>query len=398
MLSFEASKSRILDAVPVPAVETVPVRRALGRVVAQDLTVPFDRPDTRQSAVDGYALRLGGSAPFRMAGVVAAGELPEHGLEAGQCAAVMTGGTVPGNADCVVKVEDCEERDGLVSVKIELERGALINEPGSEAAAGAPLLCSGLRIDGARYPALFYAGLPEIEVYRLPRVGILITGDELREVEDGPETGKPFNTNQYILESFFGALGIPCALEKRVPDDEAATRRVLEELAESCDFVVSSGAVSMGRYDYLKKIFRGPDFSLLIEGTAIKPGKPLMVAEKDGTLFFGMPGYPAAFLTNALLYLVPALKKAAGRSDFEHRFFYVTLAAPMRSRKGRLDINRARLETRDGEWTASDPGSQQTSHFLNFANVNGLVFLPETVGAVPAGARLEALHFDLELA
>jgi molybdopterin molybdotransferase len=124
-----------------------------------------------------------------------------------------------------------------------------------------------------------------------------------------------------------------------------------------------------------------------------------MVARRGKTLVIGMPGYPAAFLTNAILYLVPALRKAAGRADFEHRPVGVELGSAMHGREGRLDANRARLAAgRDGRWVAHDPGSQTTSHFLNFAGADGLVLLPESVGDVPAGSRAEALLFDLELA
>jgi molybdopterin molybdotransferase len=309
----------------------------------------------------------------------------------------MTGGTVPDEADCVVKVEDCEEVEDRVSPRVSLEPGALINEPGSEAPAGWGILDSGRRLDDSCYPVLFCAGISQVEAYRRPSVGILITGDELREVEDGPEVGQEFNTNRYILESFFEAIGIPCARQQWVPDEQDATREALNELSECCDFIVSSGAVSMGRYDYIKRVFRDSDYSLIVERTAIKPGSPLMVAQRAGKLFFGMPGYPAAFLTNALLYLVPALKKASGRGDFEHRRFNAVLRTALHARRGRLDAARAHLEIQDGRWTASDPGSQRTSQFLNFTDVNGLALVPASEGAQPAGSTVEVLSFDLEL-
>jgi molybdopterin molybdotransferase len=397
MLSFDEALKAILEAVPVPGAETVSIRKALGRVLAENLTVPRDFPDTRRSAVDGYAIRIGDGSEFKQVGVVAAGGLPDFTLGPGQCAAVMTGGTVPGGADCVAMVEDCEEKNGIVKVKASLEPGGLINEPGVEARAGAPLARPGQRINRAVYPVLFYAGIAKVDVYRTPRIGILMTGDELREVEAGPAKGQVFNTNRYIVESFLDSVGLGCEFEARVPDEEKATRRAIEEMAEKCDFIVSSGGVSMGRFDYIKKIFHDSDLSLLVDKTAIKPGRPLMVAERRGKLFFGMPGYPAAFLTNAILYLVPALKKACGRTDFEHRPLDAELITPMPSRKGRLYLNRAILELAHGKWTARDPGAQKSSHFLNFAEVNGLALLPPSVGDVDTGAMVEALHFGLEL-
>lgn len=397
MLSYEEARNVILESLQAPGTETIPVRKALGRVLAADLTVPRDFPDTRRSAVDGYAVRFGGGSEFAQVAVLAAGDVPRFALEPGQCAAVMTGGTVPKGTDCVVMVEHCEERNGVVEVLTGMESGAFINEPAGEAASGEMLLESGRSIRRAVYPALFCAGISRVEVYRRLRAGVLVTGGELREVEDGPERGKVFNTNLYILESFLDSIGVGIDLKLHVPDDEAVTRNGLEDLAGECDFIISSGGVSKGRYDYVKRIFREADFSLLVEGTAIKPGSPLMVAKRGGRIFFGMPGYPAAFLTNAVLYLIPALKKAGGLKNFDHRWIEAKLTTPMHSRMGKLYFNRAVLELKGGLWTARDPGSQKTSHFLNFAVVNGLVLLPETVGDLEAGSTVQALHLDLEL-
>ncbi len=394
MMNFNESKKIILDAVSSCSTEVISVREALGRVLAKDVKAPQNFPGNRTSAVDGYAIRPGGGLKFNPAGVIAAGELPKFSLEPGQCAAVMTGGIVPDGTECVVMVEECEENNGIIETKVKLEAGALINEPGSETAAGDIFAQQGARINHAVYPALYYAGISHITVYRAPRIGLLTTGSELREVEDGPASGQVFNTNRYILESFLDSIGLNIEFEKNIPDNEKDTLTALRDIAGCCDIIVSSGGVSMGRYDYIKKIFNEKDFSLLIQGTAIKPGRPLMVAEREGGLFFGMPGYPAAFLTNALLYLIPALKKASGRMDYDHNFMNVRLTTPMNSRKGKLYLNRAILELIEGEWTARNPGSQKTSHFLNFTDVNGLVLLPETAGNIKAGARVQALHFD----
>ncbi len=397
MLSFEEARRVILEAVQTPGTETISVRDSLGRVLAKDLIVPRDFPDTRRSAVDGYALRFGNGSRFKLVDVIAAGHLPEFTLEPGQCAAIMTGGTVPEGADSVAMVEDCEDEGGIVKVGSVLESGAMINDPAGEATSGSVLVQAGMRINRSIYPTLFYAGISSVEVYSRLKVGVLMTGDELREVEDGPARGQVFNTNLYILESFFDSLGMVCDFKTLVPDEERATRLALEDMAFKSDVVISSGGVSMGRYDYIKKVFSEADFSLLVEGTAIKPGRPLMVAKQGSKLFFGMPGYPAAFLTNTIVYLIPALKKACGRTDYELKWLNAKLTTPMRSRKGKFYLNRAILDLDRGEWTARDPGSQKTSHFLNFADVNGLVLMPETVGNLDAGATVQALHFDVEL-
>jgi len=320
MLSFERAREVILERVTPRGTEKLPVRETGGRVLAEHVCTPFDFPSARLSAVDGYALCFGDSETYRVVGVTAAGQSSALSLKPGQCVAVMTGGVVPDGTDCVVKVEQAETLDDTVRVHSLPERGDLINGVGSEAKAGARVLGPGVRLTNVHYPLLFHAGISETEVFSPPRVGMLVTGGELREVEDAPMAGTVYNTNQYILESFLCSIGLTCEQTIRVGEGDGPTRDALDELAAHCDIVVSSGGVSMGRYDHLKKAFQESHFDLLVNQTAIKPGRPLMVAERRGTLYFGMPGYPAAFLTNALLYLVPALKKACGRSDYHHRW------------------------------------------------------------------------------
>jgi molybdopterin molybdotransferase len=394
---YQEALQIILKAIPAPDSSMIPVKKSLGRVLAEELKITRDFPDLRLSAIDGYAFSIDRVTEYWKVGDVGAGSMPDFALQPGQCAAVMTGAPVPNGTDCVVRVEDCIETSGYVKAEVPLQPGDLINETASEAATGKPLMPAGSQLNKSIYPTLFYAGIPAVKVFNPPKIGMLLTGDELCDVDETPAKGQVFNTNCYILESFLNAIHVEITTQLQVKDDETAIKAALDMLADTCDIVVSSGGVSMGRYDYIKKNFNNGDFNLLIQGTGIKPGRPLMVAEKRGKLFFGMPGYPAAFLTNCLVYLIPALKKACGRSDYSNRFITATLTAPMKSKKGRLYLNRVNLELGVEGWIARTPGSQKTSHFLNFADVNGLAFLSEEVGDLEPGAKIKCLHFDLEL-
>lgn len=397
MTSYQEALEIILESIVEPGWVDISTKESLGKVLAEDLFISRNFPDLRLSAVDGYAFRLGSDSSYKNVGSVAAGGQPGLSLEQGQCAAVMTGAPVPEGADCVVRIEQCEEEKERVRSTVPLQPGDLINEIGSEVKSGDLLVRRGTRISKSVYPSLFYAGIPRVKVYELPRVGMLLTGDELCDVDQTPAKGQVFNTNCYILESFMETLGLKINDQLQVMDDESAVAKALESLSESCDIVVSSGGVSMGRYDFVKKIFKEGRYQLLIQGTGIKPGRPLMVTRNDKDLFFGMPGYPAAFLTNCLVYLVPALKKACGRSDYNSRLISAVLETPLNVRKGRLDLNRIIITPDRGGWIARDAGSQKTSHFLNFSEVNGLAFLDEETGSAKQGDVIKCLHFDLEL-
>ena len=404
---YEKALSSILEAVTASPVAKVGVRDALGLVLGGDLRVPRDMPDLPRSAVDGYAVQSDQGPEFKIVQEVRAGVLPEHSLKPGEAALIMTGAVVPHGADCVVMLEDCQRDGDQVLARQGLQPGALINPVGDEAAAGHLFATAGTPLTAAVHPTLFCAGLSEVPVHRPPKVALLISGDEVLEIEDGPAPGKVFNTNRYIIEAICAGLGISVVASHAVHDDEKATRDLLAELEDQCDFIITSGGVSKGRYDHLGAILRGDGFDMVLGGSAIKPGRPLHVAKSSAdTLVFGMPGYPSALLTNAFLYLVPALKKAAGRSDFSTRWFPVELADAMRCRPGKTYLNRARFESIDGRWMAFDPGSQMSSHFLNFARCHGLVRMPTEApsghegGAVTveAGTYLQALDFGWELA
>ncbi len=397
MISYQEALKIILEVIPEPDRSVIPTKKSFGRVLAEDQTITRNFPDIRLSAIDGYAFRIGQMAEYQNLGDVGAGSLPGFSLQPGQCAAVMTGAPVPNGTDCVVRVEHCEEKSGIVRSNVPLKPGDLINESASEAATGKPLLQAGSLLNKSIYPTLFYAGIPEVKVFNPPKIGMLLTGDELCDTDAKPAKGQVFNTNSYILESFLNAINLEITTLIQAKDDEIAIQKALELLADTCDIIISSGGVSMGRYDYIKKIFNERDFTLLIQSTAIKPGRPLMVAETEGKLFFGLPGYPTAFLTNCLIYLIPALKKASGRTIYDHRFITATLANSMKSRKGRLYLNRVKLELGDDGWIARNSGSQKTSHFLNFSEVNGLAFLTEDIGNLDPGTEIKCLHFDLEL-
>lgn len=404
--SYDEALPMVLAAVSPTATSQCAVREALGRVLADDLVVPRDMPDLPRSAVDGFAVQAGPTREFKVVMEVRAGVLPIAPLAAGEAAAIMTGAVIPTGADCVVMIEDCLLDGDQLRTPNNLEPGSLINPIGDEIKAGEIFATAGTRIGAALHPALFCAGLQTVPVHDQPRVGLLISGDEVREVEDGPAPGQVFNTNRYLIEAICSQLGAPVVATSAVVDDEIETLRVLAEMDSQCDVIVTSGGVSKGRYDHLGTILRGEHFELLLEGTAIKPGRPLHLARsRSGTLVFGLPGYPSALLTNAFLYLVPALKKAGGRRDYLTRWFPVTLADPQRGRPDRTYFNRVILDNKSGQWLARDPGSQMSSHFLNFARCSGLVRMPSQASApdgaeaftLEAGSEVLALDFGWEL-
>jgi molybdopterin molybdotransferase len=356
--------------------------------------------------VDGYALGSTDRETFHLTGEVAAGGAPTAPLAPDQAAAVMTGALVPEGTVAVEMLEKVEVASDQLRLAGPVAAGQLVNAAGSEARAGDPLLAAGAVLTPTVHAAVLTAGLAELRVFRRPRVGILVTGDEVHAPGEAAPPGAVFETNGPLLASVAAALGGEVLGRERVGDDPAATAAALERLAAASDLVLTSGGVSRGRYDHVGKLLRAAPERLLLAGTAIKPGRPLHAARAaDGTPVLALPGYPASLLTNLFLYGVPALRRLAGRRAVATRWLRATLATPLRYRPGRFELARVALELVDGRWEARDPGSQQSSHFLNFTAAAGLAALSQAAppghpggpAHLEPGTEVRVLHFGLEL-
>jgi len=395
-LSVPDAQRALLDSVQSTGTEIIPSRSALGRVLAEDIVTPRAFPDTRRSAVDGYAVAQVGLQQYRIVATLGAGHLPQQALKAGQAAAVMTGATVPEGSIAVVRVEDVVVEDDLLSVQAEVREQENINRIGEEMAQGDCILRAGTRLTPVNFSVLCCAGITEVKVHRLPRVGILITGDEVLQLGAPHRPGSVYDSNRHFLASCLAQLGIFCRILGPVNDDEATIRASLEQLSAECDLVITSGGVSMGKYDFIRPLLHSSGYRVLVNRTKIKPGRPLIVARKDDTLFFGMPGYPAACLVNFFYFLLPTVKRLMGLKNVLPPTRKVRLADAIKGRKGRWDVLRVRLKGEQGELLAYPLASQLTSHFMNMGSCDGLVMLGGDDDRADAGDVVELLDFSMQ--
>lgn len=396
--SFSQAYRLLLDAVEPAGTEIIPAKESFGRILACDLRTPRCFPDIHKSAVDGYAVADIHLREYRIIGTSAAGAGMPPTLSGNQALAVMTGAPVPRQSTAVIRVEDCQYRgDNLVLEKKGTE-GENIILPGEEMEEGERFAFSGSRIDNTLYPVLFSAGIDSVEVFRQPKVGILVSGDELLNAGESFRPGAVYDANRYILESVFRNLYINYGCHTVIGDSEKETVQTLDEMFEAFDLIITTGGVSMGQFDYLKTVLYYPQYERLVEGTLIKPGSPMITARRNGKFIFAMPGYPAALITNVFLYLIPVLKRMYGYKNYEHRRMDVELEESVTSKRGRFEVQRALVRVQSGKLTAKAAVSQKTSHFLNFANVNALLLLEESIEFVQSGSMVSALLYEMECA
>ena len=392
----EAQERVLAHARRLPA-ESVPVAEAAGRVTAEDACAVVDLPPFASSAMDGYAVRardLPGRLP--VVAQIAAGRPALRALAAGEAMAISTGGVVPDGADAVLPLEYVVQYDNSVEVvEIEagkgVEPGAHVRPRGGDAVAGDVVVEGGVRLGAAQLGALAAAGLASVSCARRPRVAVLATGTELVRLGEALRPGQIYESNGLMLAAALAATGADIELLPVVADDESAHRQALER-GLAADVLVTSGGVSVGPHDLVRKIEAELGVEEVFWRVAIKPGKPVSFGVRGETLVFGLPGNPVSALVGCELFAKPALRALQGLRDALPRFERGRLAAPLRQNAARDELVRARSRL-DPDGVVLEPLSGQESHMIvRSAAADALVHVPRGDGDLAAGAIVSWLR------
>ena len=390
MIRVEEAQERVLAEVAAGPAESVPLAETAGRVLREDVAAAYDAPERDNSAMDGYAVRAEdvahAPATLRVIGEIPAGHPTDARVEPGTAMRIMTGAYVPDGADTVVQVELTD--GGIEHVRIDraLPRGANIRRRGADMRAGEVVLRAGTRIGPAELALLAATQKTRVLVGRRPTVAIFATGDELVAFDAPRAPGQIVNTNTPLLEALVrDAGGIPRSLGI-VRDSREATIAALEAALAS-DFVLSSGGVSVGAFDFVKDALEALGAETKFWRVAMKPGKPVVVSRLRERVVFGLPGNPASCFVSFHLFVAPALRKAAGE---ETRLLppsiHARAAAPLKSAGDRRVYVRVRLVARDGELFAEPLATQGSGALTSLAGANGLAVVDEGVTRIDAGA------------
>jgi molybdopterin molybdotransferase len=391
LLSIEEALRRVLARARPLESEQVPVADSAGRFIAADVIAQVDLPPFASSAMDGYALRAE-DTPGRLPVVfrVAAGVPAERALAGGEAMAISTGGVVPEGADAVVPIEVVVESDNELNIPAPVDRGANVRPAGGDVRAGDVLLAAGTRIGAAQIGALAAAGVAEVTVARRPKVVVLSTGTELRAPGEPLGAGQIYESNAPMLAATFESAGADVERIGPVPDDESEHRRALERGLEA-DVLVSSGGVSVGPHDLVRRILAELGVEEDFWGVAVRPGKPLAFGARGGTLVFGLPGNPVSALVGVELFVRPALLALQGATDPGPGYESARLASPLRRNPARDELARARTR-RDADGTLLEPLTGQESHMIaRAAGADALVLVPSGEGELATGERVRYL-------
>ncbi len=401
-LPLEEARRRVLAALtPLPGRERLPLAACLGRVSAAVVRAPEAVPGFRASIMDGYAIAAAAApAPdsrWRLVGRSAPGAPFPGVLAEGEAIRILTGAPLPEGAQRVLPQEQvttagdaASAGEAVVALTGEAGPNPWIRAPEEEAAAGAELLTAGIRLGPAQLGRLASCGVAELELAARPRLGLLISGDELVPAGAPRGPGQIWESNGTLLRALLERLGYGVAQQRVEPDDPAALGRALQELAAGCDVVVSTGGVSAGDSDWIRPLLAElgqVDFWKLF----LKPGRPFAFGHLGATPFFGLPGNPVAAAVTALQLLWPALQRLEGGEVELLPRLKVRLAAPLKRGAGRPELARARLEVAaDGSLLARVEGSQASSRIGSLHQADLLLEIPAELGALEEGCELWA--------
>lgn len=399
MLPVEEAQRHVLAEIEPLAAERVPLVDVLGRVLREDVAARFDVPSADNSGMDGYAVRAvdivgaSGEAPavLRVIEDIPAGRVPARRVEPGTAARIMTGAMVPEGADTVAQVEITDAGGTEVRIFQPLSRGTNIRRRGDDMRAGCIALRAGTSIGAAETGVLASLQKAEILVGRRPTVAILSTGDEIIEVTDEPQAGRVVNSNSYALASLVREAGAIPRILGVVRDTREATIAAIESALAS-DFVISTGGVSAGAYDFVKDALDHLGAATKFWKVAMKPGKPVVFSRLRDRVYFGLPGNPVSCMVAFVLFVAPSIRKAMGRTtDLLPPSVCVRTSAAMTSKGDRRTYMRVKVVARNGELVATPMPAQGSHVSTSMLGANGLAVLEGGITRVDAGEMVEVV-------
>lgn len=395
-VSVEEAQQIILDSVSPLNCESVSTMEAYNRILYEDIVSDMMIPPVDDSAMDGYAIiaddthGASRNKPVRLriiGEIQAGGSIIGKRVSNGTAIRIMTGAPIPEGADSVIQFEETQEEGGYVKIFSESVRRRNCKCAGENIDKGDRVLQKGDRLRSADVGILASLNYDTVKVYKQPTISIISTGDELAEAGEEIHTGQIRNINAYTLYSEvrkYNALPRYLGIARDTMKD---TKEKLLKALQS-DVVISTGGVSMGNYDFVKKIYSDIGIEMLFEWIKVKPGRPCTFGKKDNKLVFGLPGYPVPTLTSFIQFVRPALLRLMGANKINKPIVNAFLEEGISKHPGSVNLLRGYFTIKNNELYVSTTGSQKSSVLRSMSKANCLIVIPENTTEVKAGEKV----------
>jgi molybdopterin molybdotransferase len=386
----EALARVLAGAGPLPA-EPTPLKDAHGRVLAADVAALRTQPPADVSAMDGYAVHAADVAQvpvkLRVVGEVAAGHPFKGAVGPGEAARIFTGGVLPPGTDAIVIQENTAREGDTVVVSASAGEGKHVRVEGLDFKRGELLLPRGRRLSDRDLALAAAMNHPSVSVHRRPTVAVLATGDELVMPGTSPGFGEIVYSNGYATAALAHREGCRVADLGIVPDRLAETAAAVRRARDiGADILVTSGGASVGDYDLVQQALAAEGLTLSFWKVALRPGRPMMHGRLGAMHVLGLPGNPVSAYVCGVLFLVPLIRRLAGRGDVEPTLEVARLGCALPQNDERADYLRATLAPgADGVPVATPAPVQDSSMLVPLAQADCLVVRAPHEPAARAG-------------
>ena len=401
-VSIEEAQEIILNSVAPLGFENVSIMLSSNRVLYEDIVSDIMVPPLDNSAMDGYAVIAdethGASKEkpkiFQIIGEIQSGaSVTDKQVSKETAIRIMTGAPIPAGADAVIQVEDTEEVDGYVKIFCEAAKYKNYRFAGENIKKGDTVLYQGDRLSSADVGILASLNYDPVKVYKQPTVSIISTGDELADLGEEIKIGQIRNTNAYTLYSEvkkYNALPHYLGIAKDTLKD---TKDIFLQALKS-DVVISTGGVSMGKYDFVKEIYSDLNIEIQFKWVNVKPGRPCTFGKKDNKLIFGLPGNPVSALTSFIQFVRPALLRLMGAKRIKKPIVNALLEEDISKQPGKVHLLRGYFTIKNNKFYVSTTGNQNSSVLRSMSAANCLIIIPENITKVKAGEEVAIQLID----
>lgn len=390
MIQVEQALSIIAENSSTMPVQKISVQKALGYILAETIYSPINMPPFRQSAMDGYAFIHSEKHQYDVIGISQAGDHADIKLKENEAVRIFTGAFVPKNADTVVMQEHVLANENSILIINMPKQFTNVRAKGEQIVKEDVVFEANTLITPAAIGFLACLGITEVEVYKKPKVAILVTGNELVKAGKELPKGKIYESNSVMLQAALQTIGIKKVKSFKVKDNLKATKKALKNILPKFDIVLISGGISVGDYDFVKEALLENGVQELFYKINQKPGKPMFFGSKNETLVFALPGNPASSLTNFYIYVYPAIKNRMGFSDIHLPKLVRKLNTGFINTTGKTLFLKALYD----ETNVTILEGQSSAMLNTFAIANSLLIVPHDKESLKKGEQVTLLPIN----
>ena len=393
----------LVQALPAIATEELPLIKALGRIVSENIISPINVPAHDNSAMDGFALdgKQLGSSPLtlRVVGTALAGKAWQGSVKSGECVKIMTGAVMPAGLDTVIAQELATIQSSGDETMVEIPAGILQagdnrRKAGEDLQRGLPALRAGSTLNPAALGLVASLGIAKVKVYRQPRVAYFSTGDEVLSLGDAMREGAVYDSNRFTVFGLLTRMGCHVVDMGVVRDDPVLLEQAFKRASDNADVIITSGGVSVGEADFTKAMMKKLG-DVAFWKIAMRPGRPMAVGRLGECVLFGLPGNPVAVMVTFLAFVKPALVQMMGGLPSTTPYLRAKSAAALRKKPGRTEYQRGFVRTLpDGTLQVEAAGNQGSGVLRSMVEANGLIVLHHTQSSVAAGDEVDVMMFE----